>query len=58
VKKLEENRDTILHFGVRQIGIFGSYVRGEQTQASYLDFLLKFDSLIDEFYLAWAGYNE
>jgi predicted nucleotidyltransferase len=44
VKKLEENRDTILHFGVRQIGIFGSYVRGEQTQASDLDFLVEFDN--------------
>ena len=49
VKKLEENRDTILHFGVRQIGIFGSYARGEQTQASDLDFLVEFDSPIDKF---------
>ena len=38
-KKLEENCDTILHFGVRQINKFGSYARGEQPQASDLDFL-------------------
>jgi uncharacterized protein len=43
VKKLEENRETILRFGVSQIGIFGSYARGEQTQASDLDFLVEFD---------------
>ncbi|MGO8878523.1 MAG: nucleotidyltransferase family protein [Desulfomonilaceae bacterium] len=49
MKKLEENRDTILHFGVSQIGMFGSYARGKQTQASDLDFLVEFDSPIDEF---------
>jgi uncharacterized protein len=44
VKKLEENRNTILRFGVRQLGVFGSYARGEQTQVSDLDFLVEFDN--------------
>jgi predicted nucleotidyltransferase len=40
---LEANRDTILSFGVRQLGVFGSCARGEQTETSDLDFLVEFD---------------
>ena len=43
LKKLEENRDEILSFGVRQLGVFGSCARGEQTESSDLDFLVEFD---------------
>ncbi len=45
LKTLEENRDTILSFGVRQIGVFGSYVRREQTESSDLDLLVDFNGL-------------
>ncbi len=31
-------------YQIRQIGIFGSYVRGEQNQDSDLDILVEFDS--------------
>jgi len=41
--KLEENRETIRGFGVRRLGIFGSYARGEQTEASDMDFLVEFE---------------
>ena len=30
-------------FGVREIGIFGSYVRGEQTELSDVDILVDFE---------------
>jgi hypothetical protein len=43
LKTLEENRDTILNLGVHQLGVFGSCARGEQTEASDLDFLVEFD---------------
>ncbi len=43
LKKLEENRKIIKGFGVRQLGIFGSYARGEQSEASDIDFLVEFD---------------
>jgi len=43
LKKLEENRETIRGFGVRRLGIFGSYARGEQTEASDMDFLVEFE---------------
>jgi predicted nucleotidyltransferase len=44
LKKLEENRETIRGFGVRRLGIFGSYARDEQTGASDMDFLVKFEN--------------
>ena len=44
LKKLEENRETIRRFGVRRLGIFGSYARGEQGEASDMDFLVEFEN--------------
>ncbi len=43
IRKLEENRETIRGFGVRRLGIFGSYARGEQSEASDMDFLVEFE---------------
>jgi uncharacterized protein len=43
LRTLEENRETIRGFGVRRLGIFGSYARDEQTKASDMDFLVEFD---------------
>jgi uncharacterized protein len=43
LKKLEENRETIKGFGVRRLGIFGSYARGEHTETSDMDFLVEFE---------------
>ena len=31
------------HYGVRSLGVFGSYVRGEQRPRSDLDLLVEFD---------------
>lgn len=41
--KLEENRETIRGLSVRRLGIFGSYARGEQSEASDMDFLVEFE---------------
>ena len=43
LKRLEEHRDTIRGFGVRRLGIFGSYARGEQSEGSDMDFLVEFE---------------
>jgi predicted nucleotidyltransferase len=43
LKKLEEHRERIRGFGVRELGIFGSYARGEQTEGSDMDFLVEFE---------------
>lgn len=36
-------------YRVKEIGIFGSYIRGEQTEKSDLDILVAFDSIISLF---------
>jgi predicted nucleotidyltransferase len=36
-------------YGVKEIGIFGSYVRGEQTEKSDVDILVDFYELSDVF---------
>jgi hypothetical protein len=49
---IEENREKIKSYGVRRLGIFGSLVRGEATEASDLDFVVdlenhSFDAYMD-----------
>ena len=44
LKKLEENRETIRGFGLRRLGVFGSYARDEYTKASDMDFLVEFEN--------------
>ncbi len=39
-KTIQDNKETIKSFGVTQIGLFGSYVRNEQTSTSDIDFLV------------------
>lgn len=39
-KTIQDNKETIKSFGVTQIGLFGSYVRDEQTENSDIDFLV------------------
>ena len=40
---LEDNRGRLLSLGVRRIGLFGSFVRGEQHPGSDIDLLVEFD---------------
>ena len=43
LKALESRKEDIRRFGVRRLGLFGSVVRGENTDLSDLDFLVEFD---------------
>lgn len=57
VKNLEEIKEILSaykeelreRFGVKEIGIFGSYVRGEQRVDSDIDILVEFERPIDFF---------
>jgi uncharacterized protein len=42
-KTIQDNKETIKSFGVTQIGLFGSYVRGEQTLPSDIDLLVDYN---------------
>ncbi len=43
LSKLEENTATIKKFGVKRIGLFGSYLRKEQKPTSDVDILVEFE---------------
>ncbi|OFV67147.1 MAG: nucleotidyltransferase [Candidatus Syntrophoarchaeum caldarius] len=43
LKEIEEHRDVIRRFGVKRIGIFGSYTRGEENEESDIDILVEFE---------------
>lgn len=40
---LEENIGTIKKYGIKKIGIFGSYIRSEQKPTSDIDILVEFE---------------
>lgn len=48
IKKIIKNQKPILRekYSVRQVGIFGSYVRGEQKKKSDVDILVEFEKPI------------
>ena len=43
IRLLNEHRNILRKFKVKRIGLFGSYVRGEQKRQSDIDFLVEFD---------------
>lgn len=44
LKFLEENKDTINSYGVKKIGLFGSFVSNKQHEDSDIDILVEFES--------------
>lgn len=48
--KLKENKDLLnKRFNVKEVGIFGSFVRGEQKETSDLDILVEFERSVSLF---------
>ena len=43
IKKIEENRNDLKRYGVTKIGLFGSFLSGNQDRKSDIDFLVKFN---------------
>ena len=43
LEKIEENRERIRKYGVKRIGVFGSFVRGDQGSKSDIDILVEFE---------------
>ena len=40
---IRTNQDTLKDFGVIKIGLFGSYVRGDQEESSDIDLIVQFE---------------
>lgn len=59
ISKLEERKDKLKKRGVKKIGLFGSFARGEQKRGSDIDFLLEInDEDIAENYFELLFYLE
>jgi len=43
LRKIDENKDKIRRFGVKRIGLFGSYAKGRQRGESDIDILVEFE---------------
>ena len=43
LRKIEENKDKIKRFGVKRLGLFGSYIRDEQKSGSDIDIVVEFE---------------
>lgn len=43
IQTIQDNKEAIKSFGVTEIGLFGSYVRNEQTETSDIDILIDYD---------------
>ena len=55
---LLDNRQALLKYGVKRIGLFGSYVRGTATAASDIDFLVELERLTFDDYMGLALFLE
>ncbi len=43
LKTLKSNKLKLMKFGIRSVGLFGSYIRGEQSSESDIDLLIDFE---------------
>ena len=55
---LVDNRKTLRKYGVKRIGLFGSYVRGTATPVSDIDFLVELERLTYRDYMGLAVFLE
>jgi predicted nucleotidyltransferase len=46
IKRIMEKRKQFTFYGIKNIGLFGSFVRGEQTASSDIDILVEFTPLL------------
>ena len=46
---LKSNKQEFLKFGIKNIGLFGSYLRGEQSAVSDIDILIDFKPEMENF---------
>lgn len=57
IRKLKQHKRDLYHLGVREIGLFGSYIRDEQTSKSDIDILVDFEPEQENFDNFMAVYD-
>jgi hypothetical protein len=56
--KIEGQKNEIKKFGVKRLGVFGSFSRGEQTSDSDIDFLVEFEKDTFDAYMGLCFFLE
>ena len=56
--KLEKRREKLKKMSVKEIGLFGSYLKNKQRKGSDIDFLVTFDKISAENYFKLLFYLE
>jgi len=46
---IRENKKELLRYGILKVGLFGSYVRGDESEKSDIDLLIDFDPAHENF---------
>jgi hypothetical protein len=57
LKTIRSKKSEFKKFGIKKIGLFGSYVRGEQTEDSDIDILIDFEPEKESFDNLMAVYD-
>ncbi len=57
LKKLKSNKLEFSKYGIRNVGLFGSYLRNEQSSGSDIDLLIDFDPEKENFDNFMAAYD-
>jgi predicted nucleotidyltransferase len=55
---LRKHRDILLKYKVREIGLFGSFVRGEQVERSDIDLIVNFEEPSIENFMGLSSFLE
>lgn len=58
IKKLLKNKAKIRTFGVKKLGLFGSYISGKPTKKSDIDMLVDFDKKTFDNYMGLKFFLE
>ena len=54
---LKTNKSLLSQFGIKDIGLFGSYARGEQSDKSDIDILIDFEPEMESYDNYMAAYD-
>ncbi len=55
---INDNIETIRGFGVKKLGLFGSYARGDESPDSDMDFVVEFEKITFDAFMGLVFYLE
>lgn len=58
IRSIQDNRSAIQQYGVRRLGLFGSYAKAENIETSDIDFIVEFNAKSFDNYMGLKFYLE